>query len=330
MKIRTLSLAAFALLQSHLIQAHEVPPSLHKAATEFIAALDKSQTKKGLFPLQDEERENWHYVPLDRQGIRLDSLDPAQTKLLNQLLDASLSAQGHATSKEVIQLENRLYEESDKSDFRDPGKYTVSIFGQPTADQPWGWRFEGHHLSLNFTVASEKVTLTTPFFFGTNPAEVRDGKLKGLRPLGKIEDAARSLAQNLHGEGLHVRYTNKAPREIITGQDRSAKALAQEGAAYSDLKEEHQKEFFALVTLIASHQRPEFLSLKPEDLAKSHFAWAGDFEKGKAHYFRIQTPEFIIEYANTQNKANHAHLVWRDFKNDFGRDLLKEHLEHEH
>lgn len=300
------------------------------AAEKFLVSLSPEQKKVATFELKDDERENWHYVPMDRAGVRLDALDGTQQAAAHNLLGQSLSAQGHATAKEVMALEAMLYEESGKSEFRNPGKYTVAIFGSPSAESPWGWRFEGHHLSLNFTILDEKVALTTPFFFGTNPAEVREGERKGLRPLGSVEDTARKLARRLHGEGLHVRFTNKAPDEIITGQERAAQKLPAEGVPFSALDKESQAEFLALVRLIAASQKGEFLKVSAEDLSAASLAWAGEFEKGAAHYFRIQTPKFLIEYANTQNNANHAHLVWRDFDSDFGRDVLREHLLHDH
>lgn len=330
MKVSTLSLLSLALTAGLALNAAPEESPLAKATTAFIESLNESQKKAALFPFEDEERENWHYVPLDREGARIDSLDESQSKLLQTLLLESLSAEGHATSKDVIQLENLLYERSNKADLRDPGKYTVAIFGKPSSDKPWGWRFEGHHLSFNFTVASDKVTLATPFFFGTNPAEVRKGELKGLRPLGKIEDSARELALAIHAEGKPIRFTEKPPKEIFTRQDRTSKAFPKKGVSYVELSKEHQTALIKLVSLIAASQKPEFIAFKPVDLEKGQFAWGGNFEKGTGHYFCVQTEEFLIEYVNTQNKANHAHLVWRDFKNDFGRDILKEHLEHEH
>ncbi|GHC43899.1 DUF3500 domain-containing protein [Roseibacillus persicicus] len=300
------------------------------SALKFLGLLNEEQKEKATFDLTDEERENWHYVPLDRAGLRLDAMDETQQKAAHELLGQSLSAQGHATAKQVIQQEMMLYEKSNQSEYRNPGKYTVAIFGTPSAEKPWGWRFEGHHLSLNFTIAEEKVVLTTPFFFGTNPAEVREGPHKGMRPLGKIEDAARSLARKLHQEGKHVRFTNEPPKEIISAQDRVAKKLNNEGVTYSELGEAAKKEFLVLTQLIASSQRKDFLNITTDSLNEAYFGWAGEFDAGEAHYFRIQSPQFLIEYANIQNGANHAHLVWRDFDGDFGRNVLKEHLDHAH
>lgn len=331
MTIRTLFL--LALCWSQTLSA-EGPVDQARVVTnfakEFLGLLNEEQKAKTIFELENPERENWHYVPLERKGLRLDAMNKEQQDAVQELLGQSLSAQGHLTTNDSIRLETLLYERSNKSDFRNPGKYTVAIFGTPDSKSPWGWRFEGHHVSLNFTILSDKVALTTPFFFGTNPAEVREGELKGLRPLGKIEDAARALARSIHGEGHHVRFTNEAPSDILSKQDRIAKAQAKEGALFSELNDEHKNGLLSLVQLIAANQRSEFLNITTEDLKECQFAWAGEFDLGEAHYFRIQTPKFLIEYANTQNNANHAHLVWRDFKGDFGRDVLKEHLDHDH
>jgi hypothetical protein len=300
------------------------------AAKSFLSSLDEEELQNATMPFTGDERENWNYVPMERQGIQLNALDEKQTQQVHNLLGKSLSTQGHLTAKKIIKLEALLYERSNQSDFRDPGRYTVAIFGEPDPTRPWGWRFEGHHLSLNFTFVAEKAALTTPFFLGTNPAEVRNGPQEGLRPLGKIEDAARELATKLHDKGTHVRFSMEAPGEILTGSDRTAKTLSKEGVAATDIPEQSRKDLLSLVQAIATHQRREFLTISAEDLEKAQFAWAGEFAKGEPHYFRIQTPGFLIEYANTQNDGNHAHLVWRNFENDFGRDLLKEHLEEDH
>lgn len=320
-----------SLLLTPMLAAATVIEKMATHAQALLDTLSKEQQEKITFPFGDDERENWHYIPRERAGIQLDAFDEPQQKLVQTLLEQSLSAQGYVTAQQVIELENILFEESDQADFRNPARYTVTVFGKPSSKESWGWRFEGHHLSLNFTLINGTVGLTTPFFFGTNPAEVQEGPKKGMRPLGKIEDQARELARTIHRDGLHVRYSNEPPRDILTGQDRTAKALAKEGVPFYELKKEQQSALLALVQQIAAHQHQElFKPITAEDLADAMMAWAGDFEPKKPHYFRIQTPVFLIEYANTQNNANHAHLVWRDFANDFGRDLLREHLEHEH
>lgn len=286
------------------------------------------QKEKATFPLASDERTNWHYFPKERKGIRIDELDEDEKRILKHLLTSALGKQGQITAENIRKLEDYLYEKSGYDDFRDPDKYFLSIFGKPSEKQPWGFRYEGHHLSLNFTFDKGNTTLTTPFFFGTNPAEIPDGKLKGLRPLGEIEDTARAFAQSLHKAELKVRYTEKPPREILTGAERTVSPLDAKGISYQQLNDSQKAELLQVVNTIAANQK--HLSVTAEQLIEAHFAWAGSLEKGKPHYFRIQTQDFLIEYANTQNNANHAHLVWRNFKNDFGRDLLKEHFQHAH
>ena len=224
-----------------------------QAAQQFLGLLNEEQKAQALFTLENPERENWHYVPMEREGLRIDAMDKKQQGAAHELLAQSLSAQGHLIANDSIRLEELLYKRSNQSDLRDPGKYTVALFGMPSLKKPWGWRFEGHHLSFNFTIVSDKVALATPFFVGTNPAEVRAGELKGLRPLGAIEDAARTLARSIHGDGLHVRYTNDPPREILTRQDRVAQKQATEGVAYSSLDGAYQKQLLKLVQLITAN-----------------------------------------------------------------------------
>lgn len=304
----------------------EAKPKVRDEVQNLLETLTQEEQAKISFPFHDDERENWDYVPRERAGLKLLDLKTKQRNLVKDLLRASLSSQGNSAVNDIILLERILFEKSHRANFRNPGNYTVTVFGTPDAVEPWGWRFEGHHLSLNFTFVGDKVTLATPFFLGANPAEVGNGNNRGLRLLGTIEDAARALAGDIHAEGLHVRFTMEPPSEIISRQQRTAETLAGEGIAADSLSPAQRTQLLAVVQTIAAHQKPEFLTVEAEDLKEAQFAWAGSFEKGAPHYFRIQTPKFLIEYANTQNQGNHAHLVWRDFKNDFGRDILKEHL----
>lgn len=320
-----LSVALWSPLQAKPATTLEI----REAVQNLLKTLSPEERSAVTFPFQDTERQNWDYVPRERAGLKLLDLKEPQQDLVTVLLKASLSAKGVSAAENIILLEQILFEQSQGANFRNPGNYTITVFGRPDAEKPWGWRFEGHHLSLNFTFAGEKGALATPFFLGANPAEVRGEAHHGLRVLGAIEDAARSLAGDIHGEGLHVRFTMKPPGEIITRQKRTAQALASEGIAADALPTEHQARLLALVEMIAAHQKAEFLVVKREDLEQAQFAWAGAFEKGEPHYFRIQTPAFLIEYANVQNQGNHAHLVWRNFGNDFGGDLLKEHFAEE-
>jgi hypothetical protein len=192
---------------------------------------------------------------------------------------------------------------------------------------------EGHHLSLNFTIADAHHVAVTPSFFGSNPGEVRSGARKGLRVLAGEEDLGRLLVKSLNEEQRKKAvFETKAPSDIITGAQRRVKALEPAGVALKELDQDQARMLWSLLEEYVRRYRPE---LAEEDLSriekagrdKISFAWAGSVEPGQGHYYRVQGPTFLLEYDNTQNNANHIHAVWRDLKNDFGDDLLRRHYE---
>ena len=308
------------------------------AAETFLATLDEKQEKAASFPFTDEERENWHFVPMDdRKGLRISTLQPAQVPLAYAFLGTGLSDEGLRTAGAIMQLEQYLAVKENNPQMRDPEKYFFSVFGQPYK-HPWAWRYEGHHLSLNYTILDDKTLAYTPAFFGTNPAEIPDGPLKGSRPLGDIEDAARALVSRIHARMPEVVFTDKAPRDVITSQDRVAKDLDRVGASSASLKKDETAALREIVGMATRLVSPPDQASAGDPYARAAtsndgeiwFAWAGSMKKGEAHYFRVQAEDVLLEYANTQNDANHAHLVLRSPGRDFGRDLLKEHVEKEH
>ncbi len=301
-----------------------------QAANRFLAALAPAQRAQALFPLEDPERFDWAFTPRSRRGVPLKDLDPAQRRLADELLQAGLSSSGYRKAADIMTLETVL-REIEGSSSRDPDRYFFSVFGTPSAQSAWGWRFEGHHLSLNYTLAGGIAVSHTPSFFGANPATVRKGPLAGKRALAGEEDRARELLRSLDGrQRAAAVFRDVAPSEIVTGNAAKVDPVAPAGIAVADL-EPPQRDLFGRLL-------EEYLSRMPEDIAgdrreklraagfeKIRFAWAGGSEPGQPHYYRIQGPTFLIEYDDTQNGANHIHTVWRDFAGDFGRDLLREH-----
>lgn len=339
MKTRTALLSAI-FLAAPVASAHPGHPGnpaaeMTRAATTFLKSLDAEQKAKAVFEFQDDERENWHFIPLDRKGIKLSELNPQQDHFAYALLATGLSQKGFLNATTIMSLEAVLAELENDPVKRDTQKYYVAVFGKPHAKEGcWGWRFEGHHLSLNYTIVNGDV-VPTPSFFGTNPAHVRAGKLKGTRPLGRMEDLARDLAKSLQEAGKPVVFSEKSPNDILTSQDRTAKMPADQGVKGAAMSEDQKKKLLAVVREFASNGRSEIagpaLKAIREGVDGLQFAWAGGLEKGDAHYFRVVGGTvFLIEYANTQNDANHAHAVWRLFNGDFGRDVLKEHLQTAH
>jgi hypothetical protein len=213
--------------------------------------------------------------------------------------------------------------------------YYLSIFGEP-GSKAWGWRWEGHHLAQNFTIADGKVVAATPNFFASNPGEVRQGPRAGLRVLAGEEDVARRLVQSLDEAQKAKAVTgDKAPEDILTAAETKVGPLGGEGIAYGDLNPEQQKNLKELMEVYIRRVKPdvaddELAAIEKTGLDKIVFAWLGGIQKGDPHYYRVQGPTFLLEYANTQNGANHVHAVWRDFEGDFGRDLLREHYQAHH
>jgi len=304
------------------------------AANTFLASLSPEQKSKATFEFKGDERYDWHFVPRERKGISLKELTPAQRPLAHALLNSGLSQRGYASAVTIISLEQILKEiEGGRGPARDPELYFVQVFGSPGPKGAWGWRFEGHHLSLNFTVVEGRAVAGAPNFFGTNPGEVRDGPRKGLRVLGAEEDMGRKLVMSLDDSQRKTAiFSADAPKDIITGNARKAQIEGKQGLPFMQLTPPQRQQLAALVELYANRLRGEMAGQDLRRIADKGwdqvvFAWAGGTELRQPHYYRVQGPTFLIEYDNTQNNANHVHSVWRDLENDFGEDALRKHHE---
>ncbi|PYK98131.1 MAG: hypothetical protein DME19_13670 [Verrucomicrobia bacterium] len=327
-------LAAFPLRAHPADDTRVVAEEMAMAADNFLATLTPEQTAKATYPVNANERFNWHFIPRERKGLPLKEMKPEQKHLAHALLSTALSHRGYLKASTIMSLEQVLRDlEQGKGPARDPELYFVTIFGKPDAKGTWGWRVEVHHLSLNFMLAEGKEISVTPSFLGSNPGEVRAGPRNGLRVLGAEEDLARQLVKSLNDEQKKAAiYTNSAPREIITGNDRKAKALMPMGIPAAKLNKAQSGLLWQIIREYVFRYRPEIADQDLKKIEKAgtknlFFAWAGGVEPKKGHYYRVQGPTFLMEYDNTQNDANHIHAVWRDFERDFGDDLLREHYE---
>jgi hypothetical protein len=312
-------------------------PALADAATKLLAALTPELRKKMTFTLEDAHRVEWFFVPLARKGVMLKELTPPQRTLVHALLKAGLGQVGYKMTTEIMELDKVLAELEKDPVRRDPEKYYVSIFGTPAAQGTWGWRFEGHHVSHNFTIVKGKLIATTPQFLGANPAEVRvDGPFKGRRVLAAEEDLGRSLLESLEpAQRTQALFAKEAPAEIVTKNDPKIDPLAPAGVSARSMNEKQRALLTALLTqhsqrLHAALGKERYDRALKAGLDKVAFAWAGGAARGEKYYYRVQGPTFLIEVDNTQNNGNHIHTVWREFDGDFGRDLLREHLKAAH
>ena len=313
-------------------RAHSTAEDMAEAANNFLAALTPEQRAKAAFEFQATERVNWHFVPQPRKGLPISEMAPAQKHLAHALLNSALSHRGYFKAATIMSLEQILFDLENQAPRRNAELYYVSLFGAPGKDV-WGFRVEGHHLSLNFTVRGDAVLATTPSFLGTNPAEVRTGPRAGLRVLAREEDLARQLLKSLEPKQRAVALiTNVAPKEVISGDSRKATRLAPLGLPASKMDSHQRDTLKALILEFIGRNRAElaeadWANIEQAGWGKVCFAWAGGVEPGQGHYYRVQGATFLLEYDNTQNDANHIHAVWRDLENDFGDDPLKRHYE---
>ena len=321
-----------------LARAHAPAVDMLGAAQKFLATLTADQAKQATYPLTDAERENWFFTPVPRQGLSLKHMTEAQRDLGLALLRSGLGQRGLLRAEGIRSLEIILkeLEKDTPAGRRDPINYFITIFGTPSEKQSWGWRFEGHHLSFNFTLVDGAHVFFAPVFMGTNPAEVRSGPRKGERVLGEEEDLGLALVNSLDAAQRKVAiFADVAPKEIVTTNKKRVELLAPAGIAAAQLTAGQRDKLFALLKVYTSRGRAEiaeetFAAISKAGLDKVTFAWAGALDRSAATYYRIQGPTFLIEFDNSQNNANHVHSVFRVFKGDFGHDLLAEHYAREH
>lgn len=333
MTLRLLAAVLLALPGAALFAQSLPDPTMLHTASAFLASLDGGQRAKAVLPFNSEERFRWFYVPVARKGIPLKELNAAQKQAALALLHAGLSEKGYSKAETIRKLEDVLREiEQGRGAVRDPELYFFTFFGEP-GDAAWGWRYEGHHCSQNWTIVQGKSIASSPQFFGANPAEVREGPMKGTRVLRAEEDLGRALLHSLTAaQRSEAVLAGPAPADIVTTNQRKAAIQADSGIAYHSLNKEQQGTLLALIE--------EYLNAQPRALAEQRlakirhagmdnikFAWMGSSDSGEGHYYRVQGTTFLIEFDNTQNNANHIHCVWRDFNGDWGEDLLAEHYQ---
>ncbi len=307
------------------------------ASEAFLNSLGPEQRAVAILPFEDNQRQDWHYIPKPRKGIPYKQLGQAQSELANALLRRGLSEHGFLKASTVMSLEPILYEiEQGRGPVRDSELYYFCVFGEPQSPKPWGWSIEGHHLSLNYTIINDSIVASTPSFLGANPAEVQHGSRKGLRTLASEEDLARTLLKSLDDkQRTQAIVSQSAPSDILSGHSRKADPIRPAGLQANGLSGKQADILMNLVKEYAENMAPDIAAARMRKLGSAgfnniHFAWAGGFEHGQPHYYRIQGPTFLIEYDNIQNNANHIHSVWRDFNGDFGVDLLAEHYKNAH
>lgn len=334
MKLQRSLLAIVVLgIMGALIAAQNAqePPTGHamiSAANAFRKTLTPHQLKQASFAFDDAERLNWHFIPRPRKGLPLRDLEGPALTAAKAFIHSGLTEAGYDQTLNVMSLEEVLYlleggEREARRENRSPGKYYLSIFGEPSDKGFWGWRLEGHHISLNFTLKDGAVVSSTPEFFGANPGTIDAGLGRQIRVLGAEEDIARQVLKLCTPEQQKIAWIYKtAPKEVPGPNVPQAEVGPAVGLTYAKMSDDQKKlvqdllnEYLKnLPSSITSQRRAE---LEQAGVDNIHFAWWGGSELHEPHHYRVQGPSFVIEYNNTQNNANHVHSMWRNLKGDF-------------
>ena len=303
--------------------------SMSTAASRFLTALEPGQKAQVSFAYDSPERLNWHFIPRERKGLPIKAMTPEQRALAFGMISSGTSRSGAIKATTIMSLEAILRDlEKGSGPIRDPELYFFSIFGDPSVKGKWGWRVEGHHLSLNFTLNDGKIVAATPAFFGANPAEVRQGPREGLRTLAEVEDAALRLFQALDPAQQKTALVNDMAPADIPSNNGNAAGLATDppqgeaqGVATAGFNDLQQRLFDELVQAYAGDMPVDVARSWLYDVARSQnvrFAWYGAADRSQPHAYAVRGSNFEIEFNNTQTGANHIHSVWRSIENDFG------------
>ncbi|MFE3449459.1 DUF3500 domain-containing protein [Nonomuraea sp. NPDC059194] len=294
-----------------------------ETASRFLACLTPEQRLAAAHEFGDPLRLRWTYLPTSRPGASLLGLGRDARKAAHLLLATALSRHAFAQVVTIMAMEEVLDLDEGGRNGRHSDDYHLAIFGRPGAEE-WGWRFEGHHVSVTATIAGGRVEVA-PLFLGANPATVRYGAAAVVRPLPLEEELARALVTGLPPTLRdQAVVADVAPSDILTGTSPVVAALEPAGVRGGSLAPAQRDLLGRLLEVYLDRLAPSLRGA--HEPAAFSFAWAGALSPGAGHYYRIQGPGLLVEYDNTQDAANHAHTVIRRPGADFGAGLLAAHL----
>lgn len=323
--------------------------AMMQAANAFLAALTPEQRLKAAMPFEDPERHVWQESPGVRSGIVLRDLNDAQRQRAMALLRTGLGERGYQKIQMSMAREpvlSALQKAPEGQALRHPDLFYITVFGAPSATTPWGWTYEGHHISTHFTIRGSQVS-TAPFFLGSQPNDLPAARLEGtaLAAAQKIppalagriaageEDKARALVQSLDAKQRALAVfdrTEKRDADMITGiNTRRVTPIAPPGVQARQMSAQQKALLTALVEEYLAHFPADIAAdrrrrvLEGGALDEIAFQWAGSTDAGQPHAYIVQGPAFLVEYAQIRgNTVGHVHTVWREFNGDFGGDIV--------
>jgi hypothetical protein len=354
----TRSLIFFCFLFiTQLTSAQTIDGDIRKSAISFIDNLTGLQKRRALLSYSDTARIKWNNLPVGlraRVGLNIGSMTDVQRIGVHRLLSASLSSQGYLKATSIMHLDNllNLYVDTLHARKEMPDSlyqfmrdlkwshqnYYLAFFGNPASDADWGYKLEGHHLSINFTFHNEQLSVT-PLFVGTDPAEYPILEYAGWRVLSKEEDFGLALINALSGsQRQQATLSGEVPGDIITAAESGKRLVSYWGIKGSALTAKQQEILKAIVREFVYNMTYEKAITEYDKILKAgiqniYFGWIGAYEEKKPHYYILNGPTFLIEFDNNggpRKAANHIHSIWREKRNEFGEDILKKHYLQEH
>ncbi len=347
-----ISIFAFILFSNNNTAAQSpYNEEIKQASISFINSLSTIQKRSALLAFSDTARMQWNNLPVGlraRAGISIGNMTEEQRIQLHRILSASLSSQGYLKATGIMHLDNLLnmwvdtaYE---RRHFSDTVKqflvdlkwshrnYYLAFFGLPS-DTNWGFKIEGHHLSVNLTFTGDKISVT-PWFIGTDPAEMKMTQYAGWRVLGQEEDLGINLIKILSPEQQKkATMKGEAPGDIITGAESGKRLIDYWGIKGSELDKKQKSVLLYIIREYVFNMEyekavQEYDKILKAGIDKIYFGWIGPYEESKQHYFVLNGPTFLIEFDNAggpMRGANHIHTIWREKGNEYGEDVLKKH-----
>jgi hypothetical protein len=341
----------------HAGQSQSIEQEIKNSVITFIDSLTPLQQKRALLKFDDTARIRWNNLPVGlraRAGISIGNMNDTQRQLIHRILSASLSSQGYLKATGIMHLDNliNMYYDSiyqrkeiDDNTYKfvkelkwSHQNYYFAIFGNPKTDSFWGYKLEGHHLSLNFSFHQKHLSVT-PMFVGTDPAEILLSEYAGWRVLGEEEDLGIRLINALTPDQKKkaVRST-EVPADIITAAESGKRLVDYWGIKGSELDKNQQSILQSMIrefvfNLEYDKAITEFEKILKAGIGNIYFGWIGEGEEINPHYYILNGPTFIIEFDNNggpRNRANHIHAIWREKGNEYGEDLLKKHYQADH
>lgn len=316
------------------------------AAEDFLAGLNEAQRNRTTFPVDDLEWRQWdnRHRP-KRQGVDFDEMDEQQRGLAFGLLGASLSAKGLKLTQDIMKLNGTLAELAENYDEYGEWLYWITIMGEPSRTEPWGWQIDGHHLVINYFVLGDQVVMS-PVFVGSEPVHATSGKFQGTIILQDEQDKGLRFMQSLD-EDQQKQATLSEAKE---GNNALAQAyednldLEYAGLECSSLDEEQTKQLLDVIALYVGTMKEGHATIRMEEvkqhLDRTYFAWVGSTGEDSVFYYRIHSPVILIEFDHQNRVApfrsrepsrDHIHAVVRTPNgNDYGKDLLRQHYEQHH